>query len=204
MQSERRKNHRYPIQGKAFAVIGSESTKMLPIIDIGIGGLGVCADDAWKIKPAHLEILVEDCSFYLDRIPFKNILRFPAACSNPFHSSPNPEQSLRIGIWEADAFANFQVTLFYPKLCARGRHLINYGEILSSGAAFVVKKTHGTRLRKHMAQLSTSLALMGCPKSLLLIKTRWASRNAPRPADKKARCRVIPKNSLHSRLANTI
>jgi hypothetical protein len=84
MQSERRKNHRYPIQGKAFAVIGSESTKMLPIIDIGIGGLGVCADDAWKIKAAHLEILVEDCSFFLDRIPFKNMLRFPAACSNPF------------------------------------------------------------------------------------------------------------------------
>jgi len=97
MQSERRKNHRYPLQGKAFAVIGSESTKMLPIIDIGIGGLGVCADDAWKIKPAHLEILVQDCSFYLDRIPFKNILRFPAACSNPFHSTPNNRCGLEFG-----------------------------------------------------------------------------------------------------------
>jgi hypothetical protein len=34
MQSERRKNHRYNIRGKAFAVMGSESVKMMPIIDI--------------------------------------------------------------------------------------------------------------------------------------------------------------------------
>ena len=97
MQSERRKNHRYAIQGKAFALVGSESTEMLPIIDVGIGGLGVCADDAWKIKSGHLEILMADCSFYLDRIPFKNILRFPAVCSNPFHSTPNYRCGLEFG-----------------------------------------------------------------------------------------------------------
>jgi hypothetical protein len=97
MQNERRKNHRYSIQGKAFAVIGSGSAKMLPIIDIGIGGLGVCADDAWKIKAGRLEILVEDCSFYLDRIPFKNILHFPAACSSPFNSTPNNRCGLEFG-----------------------------------------------------------------------------------------------------------
>jgi len=97
MQGERRKNHRYTIRDKAFALIGSESVKMMPIIDIGIGGLGVCADDAWQIKASQLEILVKDCSFYLDRIPFKAILNFPAACSSPFHSAQNNRCGVEFG-----------------------------------------------------------------------------------------------------------
>ncbi len=98
MQSERRKNHRHTIRDKAFALIGSESVKMMPIINIGIGGLGVCADDAWQIKASHLEILMEDCSFYLDRIPFKKILNFSAACSSPFHSAQNNRCGLEFGM----------------------------------------------------------------------------------------------------------
>jgi hypothetical protein len=97
MQSERRKNHRHTIRDKAFALIGSESIKMMPIINIGIGGLGVCADDAWQIKASHLEILMEDCSFYSDRIPFKKILNFSAACSSPFHSAQNNHCGLEFG-----------------------------------------------------------------------------------------------------------
>jgi hypothetical protein len=98
MQSERRKNHRYTIRDKAFTLIGSESVnQMMPIIDIGIGGLGVCADEDGQIKASHLEILVDDCSFYLDRIPFKPILYFPAACSSPFRSAQNNRCGLEFG-----------------------------------------------------------------------------------------------------------
>ena len=97
MQGERRKNQRYTIRDKAFAVIGSDSVKMLPIIDIGIGGLGICADDARQIKSSNLEILVDDCSFYLDRIPFKTISNFAAACSSPFHSAQNYRFGLEFG-----------------------------------------------------------------------------------------------------------
>ena len=168
MQSERRKNHRYPIQGKAFAVSGSESTKMLPIIDIGIGGLAVCADDAWKIKPPHLEILVEDCSFYLDRIPLKNILRFPAACSNPFHSTLNNRCGLEFGKLMPSQI--FKLRYFIRNYTRRGPISSIMGKLYHQ-VQRLLSKRHTTHACENIC------ATINIPRSNGLSKTPFVDKN---------------------------
>ncbi len=147
MQGERRENNRYTIRDKAFAVIDSELVKMMPIIDIGMGGLGVCADDASQIKASHLEILVEDCSFYLDRIPFKTIFNAPVACSSPFHSAQNNRCGLEFGG-------------LMPSQILKLRYFIRNYTRRGTGPSIVGKfydQLHHLWSKKHMAQACENL-----------------------------------------------
>jgi hypothetical protein len=87
MPDERRRYQRYQVKDKAFAVINPEPVKLVPIIDIAMGELGVYVNDGEKLlkESSKLEIMVADCSFYLENLPFKSISThkaFPASSSN--------------------------------------------------------------------------------------------------------------------------
>jgi hypothetical protein len=68
-------------------VINSDPVKVVPIIDIGMGGLGIYLDDGarWMDTSSKLEIMVADCSFYLEKLPFQivaNVRAFPDNTAN--------------------------------------------------------------------------------------------------------------------------
>ena len=82
MDVERRKNRRFQVKDKCFAVINPDPVKLVPIIDISQGGLGFYLNDHedWPSDMPELEILVADCSFYLEKLPFSvvsNAKAFP-------------------------------------------------------------------------------------------------------------------------------
>ena len=87
MHGERRKHRRYRVKDNAFTVINPDPVKVVPIIDIGMGGLGIYLDDGarWLDTSSKLEIMVADCSFYLEKLPFQivaNVKAFPNNTSN--------------------------------------------------------------------------------------------------------------------------
>lgn len=82
MQAERRKQRRFKVKDNTFAVINPDPVKMVPIVDIAMGGLGIYVDNGakWMNDCPKLEIMVADCSFYLDNLPFEiiaNVKTFP-------------------------------------------------------------------------------------------------------------------------------
>lgn len=83
MHVERRKNQRFQVNDKCFVVINPDPVKLVPIIDISLGGVGFYFDDNqnWLEKSEKLEIMAADCSFYLEKLPFSVVsstLAFPA------------------------------------------------------------------------------------------------------------------------------
>ncbi len=87
MQNERRKHRRYRVKDNAFAVINPKQVKVVPIIDIGMGGLSLYLDNSTgRPDPAsNLEIMVTDCSFYLQKLPYQivaDVRAFPNSASN--------------------------------------------------------------------------------------------------------------------------
>ena len=87
MQAEQRKHRRFRVKENAFAVINPDPVKLVPILDIAMGGIGIYVNDVakWVNDSPKLEIMVADCSFYLDSIPFEiisSIRAFPGDASN--------------------------------------------------------------------------------------------------------------------------
>ena len=87
MQIERRKNERYQVNDDAFAIINPEPVKLVPILDIAMDGIGVYVNNEDKSldNATKIEIMVADCSFYMENIPFQSIddsKVFPAGASN--------------------------------------------------------------------------------------------------------------------------
>jgi c-di-GMP-binding flagellar brake protein YcgR len=80
MQAERRKHRRFKVKDNAFAVINPDPVKMVPIVDIAMGGLGIYVDTGvkWVNDCSKLEIMAADCSFYLDNLPVEIITNFKA------------------------------------------------------------------------------------------------------------------------------
>jgi c-di-GMP-binding flagellar brake protein YcgR len=82
MQVERRKNRRFQVKDNGFAIINTEPVKLVPIIDISMGGLGFYINDneEWRNRSSNLEIMVADCSFYMEKLPIEvvsNAKAFP-------------------------------------------------------------------------------------------------------------------------------
>ena len=99
MQVERRRHLRYKVKDNAFAIINSEPVRLVPILDIAMGGLGVYMndDDQWLNKASKLEIMVADCSFYLENIPFEAISNFKAFPANVSNLLDGRRNSLMFG-----------------------------------------------------------------------------------------------------------
>lgn len=79
MTHDRRKNPRFQVRDNAFAIFKSEPTKPLPIVDISLGGLAISVNaihvnvDGFS-DASRLEILTDDCRFYMDKLPYQLIL----------------------------------------------------------------------------------------------------------------------------------
>lgn len=87
MQVERRNHPRFRIKDNAFTVINPDPVKLVPILDIGMGGLGIYVNDGGRqlSEASRLEIMVADCSFYLENLPFQiisNAKAFPTHSAN--------------------------------------------------------------------------------------------------------------------------
>ena len=80
MQVERRNHQRFRIKDNAFTVINTDPVKIVPIMDVGMGGLGVYVNDGaqWLDEASRLEIMVADCSFYMENLPFQIVSNFKA------------------------------------------------------------------------------------------------------------------------------
>lgn len=79
MLNDRRQNPRFQVQDNAFAIFKSEPAKLLPIVDISLGGLAFSVNainmnvDGFS-DASKLEILTNDCRFYMDKLPYQLIL----------------------------------------------------------------------------------------------------------------------------------
>ena len=87
MHTERRRHRRYKVKDNAFAVISPDPVKLVPVVDISMGGLGIYVNEGSKLMDdsPKLEIMVADCSFYLDNLPYEiieNIKAFSGNASN--------------------------------------------------------------------------------------------------------------------------
>jgi hypothetical protein len=71
MTSEHRHHRRFRVREDAFAVLQTEPVLLMPIYDISLGGLAVGPADGKALIPeaSKVEILVADCSFFLDNLP---------------------------------------------------------------------------------------------------------------------------------------
>ncbi len=80
MQADRREQTRYKVNDAAYAIINPEPFKLVPILDITMKEIGVYVNngDPWLNNASKLEIMVADCSFYLENIPFEPISDFKA------------------------------------------------------------------------------------------------------------------------------
>ena len=79
MALERRKNPRFNVQSNAFVLFKAEPAKLIPIVNISLGGLGIGVNginiDSNGFSDAScLEILTDDCRFYMDQLPYHFIL----------------------------------------------------------------------------------------------------------------------------------
>lgn len=92
MAIERRKNPRFHVQSNAFAIFKSEPAKLVPIVDISLGGLGIGVNgtnmNADGVSDAtRLEILTDDCHFYMDQLHYRLIMpyrNFPQSAAGSF------------------------------------------------------------------------------------------------------------------------
>ena len=94
MEIERRRHPRFRVRDNAFAVFQPEPVKLVPIVDIGLGGLGIGVNgintsDEWLNGASCLEILIDDCSFYMDNLGYEILAKFrslPRNAVSPFQN----------------------------------------------------------------------------------------------------------------------
>ena len=99
MQVERRRHPRYKVNDNAFAVLNPEPVRLVPILDIGLGGIGIYLNDQnqWPDNASKLEIMVADCSFYLENLPFQSVCDFQSFPAKPSNLPDGRRCSLKFG-----------------------------------------------------------------------------------------------------------
>jgi hypothetical protein len=99
MEAEQRKHRRFRVKENAFAVVNQDPVKLVPILDVAMGGLGIYVSDGakWMNDLQKLEIMVADCSFYLDNLPFEIIANFKAVPGDAANMLDGRRYSLKFG-----------------------------------------------------------------------------------------------------------
>ena len=99
MAVERRQQPRYRVKDSAFAVLNDDPVKLAPILDIAMGGLGVYVNEGnlRTKESSKLEIMLADCSFYMENLPFELISNFKAFPAHPANLLDGRRFSLKFG-----------------------------------------------------------------------------------------------------------
>lgn len=79
MDIERRNYPRFGVRSSAFTIFKSEPNKPVPILNISMGGMGIAVNGISMnvggfIDVSRLEILTDDCHFYMDQLPYQLLL----------------------------------------------------------------------------------------------------------------------------------
>jgi len=93
LEIERRKYPRFKVRDNAFAVIQPEPVKLVPVLDIGLGGLaigvkGINTAAEWLNRSSCLEIMIDDCSFYMGSLAYERLPKsrsLPGNAAGPFN-----------------------------------------------------------------------------------------------------------------------
>ncbi len=99
MPFDRRKTRRFGLRENAFAVISRGPIKLVPITDIGMGGIGIFLSDgdSSQNRSSKMEIMAADCSFHLENIPFQIVANKFAFPANPKKISGGRRCSIKFG-----------------------------------------------------------------------------------------------------------
>ena len=99
MQTEQRKHRRYRVKENAFAVVNQAPVKLVPILNVAMGGIGIYVNDdaKWIHDSQKLEIMVADCSFYLDNLPFEIVANFRVFPGDAAYMPDGRRYSLKFG-----------------------------------------------------------------------------------------------------------
>jgi hypothetical protein len=81
----------------AYAIFRNEPVKIVPIVSISLGGMVVSdgSSDPWPAEAAELEIMADDCSFYMEKLPVNRICSDDDPTADT--ASPNPHYRIRFG-----------------------------------------------------------------------------------------------------------
>ena len=73
MKVERRSHPRFKVRTDAFAVLEADPVQIVPIVDVSLGGIAVYhpIGELWPQSISRLEIMVADCSFFMQKVPFE-------------------------------------------------------------------------------------------------------------------------------------
>ena len=76
MVIERRQSKRFSVRSNAFALFKSKPDKLIPIVNISRGGMGIGVNGInmntdGLSKVSRLEILTDDCRFYMDQLAYQ-------------------------------------------------------------------------------------------------------------------------------------
>ena len=99
MHAERRNYPRYNVVENAFAITNQDPVRLAPIFDISMEGIGVylSSEFEWLKQTSTLEIMVADCSFYLEKLPFVSISDFKAFPTTPASLLDGRRYNLKFG-----------------------------------------------------------------------------------------------------------
>ncbi|MBW2516483.1 MAG: PilZ domain-containing protein [Deltaproteobacteria bacterium] len=79
MVIERRQSPRFSVRSNAFAIFKSKPDKLIPIVNISLGGMGIGVNGInmntdGLSEGSRLEILTDDCRFYMDQLAYQLLL----------------------------------------------------------------------------------------------------------------------------------
>ena len=96
MLNDRRYHSRHKARPGAFAVVSTQPIVIAPIVDISVDGMAVqySSLEKWPHEATELEIMVSDCTFYMEKVPFKTM----ATAETPSSETPADRSMIRYGL----------------------------------------------------------------------------------------------------------
>ena len=75
MANEAIDRREFKVLDGAYAIFRAEPVKIVPILNISTDGLVISdgSSDPWPADAAELEIMADDCSFYMEKLPVDRI-----------------------------------------------------------------------------------------------------------------------------------
>ena len=130
MKVERRKNRRFQVKDKCFTVINPDPVKLVPIIDISLGGLGFYFNDNedWLNTTSKLEIMAADCSFYMEKLPFAVVSKSRAFPTQSTSLLDGRRYSLKFGHLQPNQKSQLK---YFIRNYTEGRYILQFQQKIS-------------------------------------------------------------------------